>query len=159
MRPVRILALALLCVVAALGQTNKGGISGTVSDSAGAVVPAATVTITNLGTNQKLTLKTSEAGVYAASSLDPVTYSVSVEVAGFKKAFVDRVKVDTATTATVNVTLEAGAVENTVNVTAEAPVLNTQNATTSQTVTERQIHDVRLLNRCLLDLDVSVAQV
>jgi hypothetical protein len=61
------------------------------------VVPGATVVITDLGTQKALTLTTSESGVYSATSLDPVTYSVRCEAAGFKKAIVERVKVDTAT--------------------------------------------------------------
>src|ERR1051325_4970857 len=95
-------ALALLFALPVSAQTNRGGISGTVFDSTGAVIPLASVTITNLGTNQKVTLKTSETGVYTATSLEPVAYSVTVEATGFKRAVIHDVKVDTATTATVN---------------------------------------------------------
>src|SRR5712692_4104614 len=138
MRTVGTLAVFFLCVGTVFGQTNKGGISGTVTDTTGAVIPAATVTVTNRGTNQKVKLTTSEAGVYTATSLEPVTYSVTVEVEGFKKAVVDNVKVDTATTATVNVTLQAGTVEDVVNVTAgDALVLNRESGTAGQTISER----------------------
>ena len=153
------LTIAFLCNVAVFGQTNRGGISGTVTDATGAVIPGAKVLITNLGTNQLVTLTTSEAGSYSATSLEPVTYSVAVEVVGFKKAVVNAVKVDTASTATVNVTLETGAVENVINVTAEAPVLNAQTGTTTQTITERQIRDVPLLNRSVLDLALTAPNV
>jgi outer membrane receptor protein involved in Fe transport len=148
------LAFLSLCLVPAAisGQTNKGGISGTVKDSSGGVIPGATVVITNIGTNAKVELVTSESGVYAAASLDPVEYRVAVELSGFKKAVVDHVKVDTATTATVDVTLAPGALESEVTVTADAPVLNMRSGTIGQTITERQLTDVPLNNRSVLDL-------
>ena len=62
MRPLRVIAVVLLCAFAGIAQTNKGAISGTVFDSNGAAVPGATVTITNLGTGQKMTLTTTDTG-------------------------------------------------------------------------------------------------
>ncbi len=106
MRLMRVIAVLFVCSVTLFGQTNKGGISGTVFDSNGAAVPGATVTITNLGTGQKVTVTTTDTGAFSAQSLDPVTYSVLVEARGFKKALVDNIKVDTAAIATANVTLE-----------------------------------------------------
>src|SRR6266478_3325707 len=94
MRAITTVAILFVCVVAAPGQTNKGGISGTVLDANGAAVPGATVTITNLGTNQAQKVTTSETGGFSVQSLEPVTYSISVEVPGFKKAVVESVKVD-----------------------------------------------------------------
>lgn len=140
MQPIQVLAAVLLLSVAVLAQTNKGGISGTVMDINGAAVPGATVTITNVGTNQKSTLTTSDDGAFSATSLDPVTYSVTVEMAGFKKAVLESVKVDTASTAAVNVILEAGAVTDEVTVVAETALLNTESGTASSTITERLTH-------------------
>lgn len=84
------------CSIVGLAQSNRGGISGTVLDQSGAVVPGATVTITNLATNQQTVLTTSLAGSYTAQLLEPVTYDVSVELKGFKKWIKRSVKVDTA---------------------------------------------------------------
>ncbi len=160
MRPILGLVALFLCVVVVLGQTNRGGISGTVTDSAGAVIPGATVTITNIGTNQTVKLTTSEAGSYSAPSLDPVTYRIAVEATGFKRSVVESVKVDTATTATVDVVLEPGAVENQVTVTAsETPLLNKDSSTPGQTITERQIVEMPLNNRSVLDLVLTVPGV
>src|SRR5262249_20380397 len=157
----RALVCISLCLAAetAGAQTNKGGITGTVKDNSGGVIPGATVVITNLGTNATVELVTSESGVYAATSLDPVEYRVTVELSGFRKAVVDRVKVDTATTATVDVTLEPGGFESQVTVTAEAPVMNVRSATNGQTITERQLTDVPLNNRSVLDLAVMAPNV
>src|SRR5437660_12693001 len=108
MRLLRVIAVVLLCAVAGIAQTNKGGINGTVTDQDGALVPGATGVITNLGTNQSETLTTSESGSYSASSLEPVPYSIRVEMKGLKKAFVVKAKVDTATVDSVNSSLDTG---------------------------------------------------
>jgi hypothetical protein len=159
MRSLGQLVVILLCAGVVFGQTNKGGISGTVFDNTGALIPGATVTITNLGTNQTVKLTTSAVGSYAATSLEPVTYSITVEAAGFKKAVVDRVKVDTATTTSINIILQPGAIAEEITVTADALVLNVESGTTTQTITERQIRDIPLNNRSVLDLAVTVANV
>ena len=167
MRRIKTLALTLLCTAAIIGQTvvgvgqtNRGGISGTVTDSTGAVVSGATVTITNVGTNQVSKLTTSESGSYSATSLEPVIYRVAVEAGGFKKALVDGVKVDTATTSTVNITLELGNIDNVVTVSgADALLLNKESGTSGQTITERQIVEMPLNNRSVLDLALTVGNV
>src|SRR5258708_21121193 len=159
MRAIRILGLFLLCAVAVSAQTNKGGISGTVTDQNGALVPGATVVITNLGTNQSQTLTTSDSGAYSANSLEPVAYSIRVEMKGFKKALVGKVKVDTATVATVNVSLETGTIDQTVTISSDAQLINTETATTSQTITARQLQDIPLNNRSVLDLAVTIPNV
>ena len=104
-RIIVVVALALLCALPLLAQTNKGSISGTVFDTSGGVVPGAAVTITNLGTSHKIQLVTTDEGVFQVPNLDPVFYSVEVEMPGFRKAILERVKVDTANSTTVNVTL------------------------------------------------------
>ena len=159
MRLTRVFIAMVFSVCAAFAQTNKGGISGTVFDPNGAAVAGATVTITNLGTNQSIQVTTSESGAYSVSNLDPVTYSVTVEAAGFKRAVVERVKVDTAVTTTVNVTLELGGLGEQVTVVSDAPLINVESGTTSQTVIEREIQDIPLNNRSVLDLAVTLPNV
>ncbi|HWB85324.1 MAG TPA: carboxypeptidase regulatory-like domain-containing protein [Bryobacteraceae bacterium] len=155
----RIGAALLLCAGLLVAQTNRGGITGTVFDETGAVVPNAVVTIKNAGTNQAIQAKTSLAGAYSVLSLDPVIYSVTVEAPGFKKSTVSNIKVDTATVATVNVTLQAGAVSTEVTVQAESAMINTESGTTSSTVTEREIDGLPLVNRSVLDLALSQPNV
>ncbi len=159
---IRVLVAACIasgCVTVGIAQTNRGGISGTVTDTSGAVVPGASVIITNLGTNETKRLTTSSAGTYAATDLDPVNYRVEVGAEGFQKAVVEKVKVDTATTETVHVTLQTGNVKTEVSVTAEAPLLNTDSGTAGQTVTERESQDVPLLNRSVFDLAATLPKV
>ena len=153
------LSIIIVCAAVAIAQTNRGGVSGTVFDKTGAVVPGAQVTITNVGTNRSQTLTTSEEGAYSAAALEPVVYRITVEAQGFKKAVVDNIKVDTAVTATVNITLEPGAVETIVNITSEGALLNVESGTPGQTITERQIRDLPLNNRSVLDLVLTTGNV
>ena len=159
MRLVQTVVVVVLCSLATFAQSNQGGISGTVVDPNGAVVPGATVTITNLGTQKAITLTTSESGVFSIRSLEPVTYSVKVEMTGFKQAIMERVKVDTATVATVNISLETGTVSETVSVSSESALIKTESGTTSQTISEHQIRELPLSNRSVLDLAVTVPNV
>src|SRR6266496_4122302 len=155
----KVVVVIFLCSAASVGQTNKGGIRGTVADPTGANVPGAKVTVTNVGTSQSVTVVTSAEGTYSAASLDPVTYNVVVEANGFKKAIIEKVKVDTATIATVNVTLELGTVAETVSVAADAQLLNTESGTTGNTITQRQLTDLPLSNRSVLDLASTLPNV
>lgn len=155
----RWMLLPLLCATSLFAQTNRGAISGNVFDGTGALVPGASVTITNLGTSRKVKLTTSEAGSFSAPDLEPVEYSVEVEAPGFKRSKVERVKVDTASTASIDVVLQPGTVETQVLVTAEAPAVNTESGTTGNTISERQIMDTPLTNRSVLDLAVVLPNV
>jgi hypothetical protein len=140
-------------------QTNRGGIAGTIFDKTGAVVAGANITVTNKGTNQQIKVKANNSGGYILPSLDPVMYAVTVEAEGFKKTTVENIKVDTATVATVDVTLEPGTVTTAITVQAEATVVNTESGTTGSTVTQREIQDVPLVNRSVLDLAVTLPNV
>jgi hypothetical protein len=156
----RYVATFLLLISSALfGQTNRGGISGVVKDQTGAVVPGASVIVTNVGTNAIRRMTTSNTGTFSVQDLDPVTYTVLVEAKGFKKELLEGVKVDTASVASVSVTLQAGAVETQITVSAEAVMINTESGTTSSTVTERQIQDIPLSNRSVLDLALTQPNV
>lgn len=159
MRLTQILIVSLLLSLAVYGQTNKGGISGSVTDATGAVIPGAVVTVVNLGTNETSTITTSDEGAFSVRSLDPVTYRVTVEAPNFKKALVENIKVDTASVATVNVQLEAGGIGEQVTIQADTPLLNTESGTTGTTITERQLQDIPLSNRSVLDLAATVANV
>lgn len=155
----RIQVALLLLTASAWAQTNRGSISGTVFDASSSVIAGAQVTVTSVGTNEAHKVATSESGTYSVLNLDPVTYRVEVEAPGFKKKVVNYVKVDTASNATVNVTMETGSVDTSVTVTAEAAMVNTESGTTSSTISEREIRDVPLVNRSVLDLALTLPNV
>jgi hypothetical protein len=155
----RLVLVLALCATAVVAQTNRGSLSGTVSDQTQAVMPGITVTITNLGTNEVRKVTTSANGSYSATNLEPVSYRVEAESQGFKKSVVDNAKVDTATNTTVNLVLQTGSVDTQVTVRAESTSVNTESGSLSNTVTEREIQDVPLLNRSVLDLALTLPNV
>jgi hypothetical protein len=103
----------------------SAGITGTVTDSTGAVVPNARVDIVNDGTSASDHTVTSSAGTYSFKGLLPGKYSVSVNATGFKKAVQQGVTIEVSTTPTIDFTLTAGATSETVQVTASEIALNT----------------------------------
>jgi len=116
--------LAFLCLVLTpfvFGQTSgSGALSGTIRDASGAVVPNATVTITNKGTNQTRTAMTGADGTYRFGFLPPDEYSLQVEAPGFNTAMAQSVIVTVTETALLDETLQVGAQTQQVEVSAEA---------------------------------------
>ena len=155
----RALGMVCLCAPLLLAQTNRGGIAGTIFDPSGAVVPGAIVKVTNIGTNHTVTLTASAEGRYSAGLLEPVNYRITVEAPGFRTAVVEPVKVDTSSMLTANVTLQPSGVTTQVTVTAEAAILSAESGTVSQTVSERQITDIPLAERSVLNLVQTVPNV
>jgi len=145
------LTLCLTLVAATFGttfgQAVYGSVFGTVTDSSGAAVPNATVTITNTGTNVSETTKTNASGNYNQTRLIPGTYRVKVEAPSFKAAVIDAVVVNVDTASTANVTLQAGQVSEQITITADAPLLKTDRADVATTFETKQISDLPILDR------------
>ena len=119
-----ITTLALFVPRIVLGQASAG-ITGTITDSSGAVVANANVTVTNQGTSVVDHTTSSSAGTYSFKGLPPGKYNLTVEATGFKKGEQDGVTVEVSTTPTINITLATGATSETVQVTADQVSLNT----------------------------------
>ncbi len=119
-----IACLALLAPHTVSGQASAG-ITGTITDTSGAVVPNAKVTVTNVGTSVASRTVSSSAGTYSFKGLNPGSYNVTAEASGFKKAVQENVTVEVSTVATLDVVLSAGAETETVQVTADQIALNT----------------------------------
>ncbi|HEY3838036.1 MAG TPA: carboxypeptidase regulatory-like domain-containing protein, partial [Bryobacteraceae bacterium] len=152
-------AIALFAAFSLFAQTNRGGIAGTVMDQTQGVVPNATVTVTNVGTNEVRTAKTAGNGTYTIANLEPVTYQITFEAPGFKTEIIQGVKVDTASISSVNVTLQTGAVDTKITVEASAAMIDTQSGALSNTISEQSIQDAPLLNRSVLDLALTLPGV
>lgn len=127
------LGLTSSLVFAQTVSQTQGNISGEVKDATGAIVPKATVTITGVspGSSPEKTVNTNEAGLYSIENLNPGSYSVRVSMANFKTAEAQNVTVLVGKTATVNVTLEAGNIAETVTVTAGAEINQASTETSS----------------------------
>jgi hypothetical protein len=137
-----VFVFGVLSGAAGASQGVFGSISGTVTDSSGAVLPAATVSVTNVNTSVIKLLTTNEAGVYTATNLVPGVYKVEASLSGFKTAVVSSVTLEVNANQKVDVTLAVGAAAEKVNVTAVAPLLQTEQTNLGQTVTQQQIEQL-----------------
>ncbi|MBZ5636023.1 MAG: TonB-dependent receptor [Acidobacteriia bacterium] len=138
------LVCLFVLAVAAFGQTDRGSITGAISDPAGAVVPNAVIEVKNADTGAVYQGGTSATGNYVIAV--PVgRYSLSVTVAGFKKYVRENLLVTVATAVRQDVTLEVGANTETVTVTAEAPLLKTESGELSHNVTVADANNLPVL--------------
>ena len=127
-------------------QSDRGGITGRVTDQAGAVVADAKVTALNVETGETREARTNGEGNYTIPQLPAVIYKIKVEANGFKTANVENIKVAVQVIRTVDVTLEVGEMINTVTVSGDAtPVLQTENPASQLNVSERQVRELPLL--------------
>ncbi|HXB74935.1 MAG TPA: TonB-dependent receptor [Candidatus Acidoferrales bacterium] len=116
------------------GQSNRGAITGTVSDPAGALIPGAQVVLTNTETGAKSDTVSTGTGNYSLLQLPVGTYKLAVEQAGFSKYEQTNIQVQVAVTTRVDVVLAVGSATESVTVTSESTQLRTENAEQSMTV-------------------------
>jgi hypothetical protein len=122
-------ALSFLASASFAQFSQRGSISGVVTEASGALVPKASVTLLDLGRNQALTATTDANGYYVFSQLLPGNYNVSVELAGFKKSVSDPLAVSPQAAVRCDLHLQLASVAETVTVTASsAPLLQTESA-------------------------------
>ncbi|HEX7294682.1 MAG TPA: carboxypeptidase-like regulatory domain-containing protein, partial [Pyrinomonadaceae bacterium] len=134
--------LILLFMTSALAQTERGTIVGVVTDSNDAVVPGATVTITNVATNVSQTLTTNGEGVYEAPFLIPATYTVSAIASGFGRTVNNNVIVNVGQRVSVNLQLTAGSVESNVLIVDSPQLVQTETASIGQVINNKQITEL-----------------
>ncbi|HWS55094.1 MAG TPA: TonB-dependent receptor [Pyrinomonadaceae bacterium] len=138
-------ALALASAPPAFGQSDRGSITGTVTDPGGAVVAGARVTATNLDTGEVRETTTSGGGNYTLPELPADPYRLTVEAPGFKSTTIENVQVAVQVTRSLDVTLEVGVVTDVVTVTAEnTQVIQTDTPVRQTNVTERQVRELPL---------------
>lgn len=146
---------ALLTVIFAAGATAQafsGGITGTVTDSSGAAVPGASVSLTNLATQEVRNTTTADSGRYTFSRLLPSTYTIKVTHQGFNEYVRSGIELLTNQSLEVNLQLAVGAVTEAVQVTANAEMVDTQNANRSTTLTSDMVRELPLNARDALAL-------
>jgi hypothetical protein len=138
---------ALGFVVSAAAQSNEGRILGTVTDSQGRVVVGAKIAITNTGTGTTRNLESNGAGDYTAPALQPGLYTVTAEAPGFKKVEHSNIRLEVGNDVRVDFQLVPGAVSETVEVTAQAPLITTTNDTIGGSLSNKEINDLPLNGR------------
>lgn len=139
-------------VVTGAQTGTSGQIAGSVSDQSGAVVPDATLTATQLQTGAKRTVNSSADGNYTFVNLPIGTYSLSVTKPGFKETSISNIIVNVANITRQDVTLEAGAVNEVVNITADIVQIETQSGTVGEVVSGEQVRELPLNGRSFTQL-------
>ena len=137
---------------AALAQLTTADILGTVTDSTGAVVPKANITLVNVDTNLQRTTVSNDSGEYDFTLLPVGHYSVTVKIAGFKTSTTSNLSVEAGDRAHADVHLETGGATETVTVEAQTPLLQADNATVSSTVDAKSVQDLPLNGRNFVQL-------
>jgi Carboxypeptidase regulatory-like domain len=146
----------LLCMAACVfAQGNTSRIDGTVTDPAGAAVPGADVTVTNIATEQAFKITTNERGEWTLASMAAAEYKVFVTKSGFKSGSVPSVVVNAGVPATVVVKLEIGSATETVEVVGGAEIVQAASATVSNTLSSRQIFELPFATRNAVELLVT----
>jgi hypothetical protein len=148
----------VLCTNAQTGNTGK--LTGAVTDPSGAVVPRASVEVTNATTGEQRTVSAGEDGIYSVPLLPPGTYKIKVSREGFKTAVVSGVVVNVTETTTLPVQLAIGSRTETVTVTSAGEALQTQFSTLGDVVDDRGVSTLPLVTRNfgeILDLSAGVS--
>ncbi len=128
-------------------QTFQGGVRGAVTDSTGAAIGTAKVTLTAEATGVSRSTVTNTGGEYSFSAVNPATYTLVVETPGFKKLDKKGLVVNTQEFVTVDMKLEVGDVTQSVNVTEEVPLMETENASTGQVIDSQKLSDLPNMGR------------
>jgi outer membrane receptor protein involved in Fe transport len=150
-RKISPLALSLLLCSAFVFSTSAqaiyGSIFGTVTDSSGAAVTNASVTITNIGTNASETVKTNASGYFNQTRLIPGKYRIKIEAANYKTAVIEAFVVNVDAAAEANPVLQPGEITEEISISSSGPLLKTDRADVATTFEARQITDLPLLDR------------
>jgi len=138
-------ALVLVCS-GALAQETRGRITGRVTDTTKATVPGATVTVTDVARGTTATTTTNEQGLFQVNYLVPGTYTVTVELTGFKKVIQTNVVLQISETRNMPVVLEVGGIQEAVSVSAESPLINTSDASMGLVVDQQRLASLPLIH-------------
>jgi len=133
-------------------QSGTAALSGRVTDSQDSIVPGATVTLTNSATAASRTTVSNGSGLYQFPALPPGMYDLAVELTGFKAAKFEKIELRVDTAARQDVKLAVGQVSEAVTVQAETPIINTVDASLGNSISERQIRNLPIEARNIVQL-------
>jgi hypothetical protein len=147
-----VICFLFVCNLRLQAQLTEGSIGGTVSDASGAAVAGAKVTVTSLETGVSAELTTDGIGYFRATHLAPGNYQVRVEKTGFKAELIDHVAVNVNAITRTDVRLQPGQVQETVSVSAETPLVQTEEGRLDNTLTTREVTELPLNGRQVYQL-------
>jgi hypothetical protein len=138
----RVVLAGILVCLCGWGQEFRGAISGVVTDATGGGIPGAKVTVAETSTGTKYTAESDASGNYLAPSLLPGDYEVTVKATGFKEFIRKGIHLGAGDKPTVDVQMQVGDAAVTVEVTADAPLIVSENASIGNTITTKEIEDL-----------------
>lgn len=144
-------AVLIVMPVAVRAQIETGSIVGAITDETGGALPGVTVTVRNLATGQVRTVTTNELGRYQAMALQPSRYSVTAELQGFSTVVRPEITVNVGASVDVPVTMKVGAMAETVTVTGEAALVQSQKTELSTVVNQQAMEALPSKQRAYLD--------
>ena len=148
----RVTILLLLLSAAVFGQTQTASVRGAIEDATGASVPAATLRLTNVEQNRSWATTSNDAGLYVFLQIPPGNYTLAVEAPGFKKYTRSGLTLEVAMAVEINIPMEVGAVTESVQVSAETPLLETTSSTLGEVVNSITSENLPLNGRNVLQL-------
>jgi hypothetical protein len=148
-----VLFIAFVSTISLIAQESSiSGVVGHITDSTGAVIAGATVSVTNTATGAVRTTTTNNSGEYSIPNLPPATYNLVVVKQGFKRATVDSFELLVGKTADESISMSVGEASESIEVSTEATQLQTTEATVGQVIDQRQIANLPLNGRNVLQL-------
>lgn len=151
--------LAVLFAVVSFTQTSRGTVTGLVTDTSGAAVPAASIELKGTATGILRTAATNEAGIYRLDAVDPGTYQLSISKSGFKAMRSQTFVVGAAQIASLDAKLEVGTQQTSVEVSADAVTLQVDSPVRSSTINTKQITELPYQTRNSVSLALNVPGV
>ena len=152
-RMMGIAVIAVLCGSTAVwAQVDTGTVAGVVSDEQRAALPGVTVTVTNIATSQGRTVVTDPEGRYRVTALQPGQYSVKAELSGFADFLRQQVTVTVGSAVDVNITMSVAALEETITVTGEAPLVESTRAEFGSVISQQVLENIPSKSRAFLDM-------
>jgi hypothetical protein len=136
----------LLIASGAWAQSDRGTITGTITDTSDAILPGAPVEAENIETGAVYQAISTDTGVYTLAQLPVGTYQISTSVEGFKKFVQTGITVMVAQTLRIDIQLEVGGVEDVITVTADAPLLQTESAELSHNIPRERLDELPMLS-------------
>ena len=148
-----LVATLLLLPAALLAQADLASVTGVVTDSAGGFMPGVAITVRNLETSALRNVKTTQSGDYVIAGLPPGSYELIAEAAGFRKYHRNRIVLEVGQILRDDITMQIGALAESVEVTAEVAPINTERgASVGEVIAQREIQELPLMDRDFMDL-------
>ncbi|MEX2260974.1 MAG: carboxypeptidase regulatory-like domain-containing protein [Bryobacteraceae bacterium] len=154
-----LLSLYALYTVALLAQQGRGTIQGVVSDTTGAAIPSAQITVTSVATNQSFQTETTSEGLFIAPNLAVGEYTVGVEKTGFRRTVRSGILLQVDQRAQVDIRLEIGQVTETIEVSSEALLVDTTSTSLGKVVNQRRVTELPINGRSALALTLLTPSV